>query len=74
MELAPAVLEKGTELLLKQLEELIAQIQIWDRFSTHFRRTARTSTRWDPPAGTVECGGKDDLGIDFDSLGGIAAT
>ena len=71
MELAPAVPEKGTELLLKQLEELIAQIQIWDRFTAHLRRTARADTRWDPPQALLSAGEKTISAL-TSILGGIA--
>ena len=65
MELAPAVPEKGTELLLKQLEELIAQNP--DLGSIHSAFEAYCTSRYSlgSSASTVECGGKDDLGIDF---------
>ena len=65
MELASAILEKGTELLLKQLEELIAQNPDLGTIHNAFQAYCTNKYSLGSSASTVECGGKDDLGIDF---------
>ena len=65
MELDPNLIATGTQLLLKQLEELISQNP--DLGSIHNAFQAFCTNRYSlgTSANTVESGGKDDLGIDF---------
>lgn len=65
MELHPAILEKGTALLLKQLEELIVQNPDLGTIHNAFEAYCTNRYSLGSSANTVESGGKDDLGIDF---------
>jgi hypothetical protein len=65
MELDPAILEKGTDLLLKQLQELIAQSPDLGTIHNAFQAYSTNRYSLGSSANTVESGGKGDLGIDF---------
>jgi hypothetical protein len=68
MQLDDLVLERGTQLLLKQLEEMIARNPDLGTIHNAFQEYCMNKYSLGSSANTVEGGGKDDLGIDFYSF------